>query len=125
MKRDMDLVRYILMEVEGAEDNVHVRDLVTESWSFELICYHLEMLVAHGLVDGHVFRNGVGHASDGVARALTWDGCDYLDAIRSDTVWAKTKRVIKEAAVSVTLSVIKDAASLVAMQAIKGQLGIA
>ena len=69
-------------------------------------------------------RTGSGRVGGGFVRALTWDGCDYLDAIRDDGVWAKTKKLVREAVGSTTMAVIKDAACMVATQAIRARLGI-
>lgn len=50
-------------------------------------------------------------------------GCDYLDAVRDDRVWSRTKKVAREAVGDTTLSTIKQAASMVAVQLIKANLG--
>ena len=119
MRRDMDLVRYILLETEAAERSLQPMDLVAGEWNVELVGYHVEMMAAHGLLDARVHRGGSGRVLDGAIQALTWDGADYLDAIRSDTIWKRTKDLIATTAGSVTIAVIKEVASLVALQAIK------
>lgn len=124
MKRDMDLVRHILLEVESADDDVQLQELTCGDWTLEMVGYHVELMCNHDLVDGVVHRTGSGRVGGGFVRALTWDGCDYLDAIRDDGVWAKTKKLVREAVGSTTMAVIKDAACMVATQAIRARLGI-
>ena len=44
---------------------------------------------------------------DGKATALTWQGHEFLDAVRNDTVWRKTIALIKEKGGSVPFEVVK------------------
>jgi len=124
MKRDMDLVRYILMTVEKADGGVQIDDLTVDGkWSLSMVAYHVELMKARGLVDAQVY-----HAGDtvvgGIVTALTWDGTDYLDAVRDDAVWKRTKDVVRKSVGSTTLDVIKQAAVMVATSAIKSSLGL-
>lgn len=124
MKRDMDLVRCILIQVEGADGPVPLDALTCGRWSVPEVDYHVRMMAAHGLVDATLHEGYHGTTIMGTVDGLTWDGADYLDAIRDDGIWQKTKRVIADAVGSTTLSVIRDAACLVATQAIRAHLGI-
>jgi hypothetical protein len=45
-----------------------------------------------------------------IPKGLTWDGHEFLDAIRNDTVWNKTKRVIADKGGSIPFDVLKDLA---------------
>lgn len=119
MKRDMDLVRDILAVVEqatGAIDLVDIADSCKEH-SSEVVAYHVELLNAHGLIDAKLQHTTLG--LDGFVQGLTWDGADYLDAIRDQKVWKRVKEVVKQAVGSTTLSVIKQAACAVAEALIK------
>lgn len=124
MKRDMDLVRCVLLEVEQADGGVPLADLTCDRWSVVEVAYHVEMMQAHGLLDATLHRGNHGTVLLGEVHGLTWDGCDYLDAIRDDGVWAKTKKVVREAVGSTTMAVIREAACMVATQAIRARLGI-
>lgn len=55
---------------------------------------------------------------------MTWEGYDYLDAIRSPQVWNKAKEAISMAVGDTSLSVVKQTCSMVAMGLIKVQLGM-
>lgn len=108
MKRDMELVRVILTATEAAEGPYNPADLVTAGWSMQEIAYHVELLSSHGLIDARVnrFKGGASVTVHG----LTWNGCDYLDAIRDERVWEETKRVIAESVGSATMAVVKSTA---------------
>lgn len=55
---------------------------------------------------------------------LTWDGYDYLDAIRNEGIWEKTKKVIRDTVGSTTFALIKDVAVMIATQTIKARIGV-
>lgn len=120
MRRDMDLVRYILLKTEEAEGQIGYEDLVTDCWSAQEVAYHVEIMYLAGLLDATAMKDMNGTAVRGYVNGLTWDGQDYLDAIRNDTVWAKTKRLVKEKVGSTTMDIIK----LVAIEVTKQALGI-
>lgn len=125
MKRDMDLVRHILIAVESADGPMSIPDLTPPDRSYEEVAFHVNLMRSHGLLDAsQAIVADAGTYPIGHVDALTWDGFDYLEAIRDNNTWAKTKRVIKEAVGSTTLSVIKQTAELVALGAIKAQLGM-
>lgn len=72
MKRDLDLVRSILLYVEGADDEVDADDMATERWPIETVAYHVRLMEHHGLLDvSQDFRDMNG----GITIAgITWDG---------------------------------------------------
>lgn len=125
MKRDLDLVRSILVYVEKAGDEVDAEDLVTDIWPFETVAYHIRLMAHHGLVDlSDDTRDMNGETLSLAVSGLTWDGQDYLDAIRDPKVWAKVKKTVKEAVGSTTFEVVKQTGALVAMSMVKASLGM-
>ena len=72
MKRDLDLVRSILLYVEGADYEVDADDMATERWPIETVAYHVRLMEHHGLLDvSQDFRDMNG----GITIAgITWDG---------------------------------------------------
>ena len=51
MKRDMDLVRFILIQVEHADGRIDAENLGNEDTALDVVFYHLELMQAHGLLD--------------------------------------------------------------------------
>ena len=49
MKRDLDLVRSILMYVENADGEVDADDMATERWPIETVAYHVRLMAHHRL----------------------------------------------------------------------------
>lgn len=56
----------------------------------------------------------LGMPFDGLFLNITWDGHQFLDSIRSDTVWNKTKKKIVSTVGSASLSIISSVASSIA-----------
>lgn len=101
MRRDMDLIRELMLKLEGLDlrpgaimhfmpDDDEVR---IPGYSAEEIQYHARLLTEAGLIEP-----GRGAMEGFILRALTWSGHDFLDSVRSPEVWAKTKKGAEAAA---------------------------
>lgn len=126
MKRDMDLVRGILLLAEGAEGPVD-KGAITSAFGCtdEQAVFHVELMASHGLVDARVRRVTSGAAAAVVSvSGLTWDGFDYLDAIRSADVWTRAKGAIAEAVGDAPLAVIKSVCTALAERLVMERLGL-
>ncbi len=95
MKRDMDLLRKILLTVERHEDDDSINNIQIDGCSYDKIAYHVYLLKEAGLIDA-VISYGMGSikvANYSIFK-LTWKGHEFLDAARNDTIWAKAKEKI-------------------------------
>lgn len=123
MKRDLDLVRDILMQVGEADGPVDYEEL-GNGRPAALVAYHCVLMAQRGLLDlGLVRRDSGGDYIILQVNGLTWDGEDYLAAIADAGVWRKAKAEVAKVAKSVTFEVVKTAAVLIVQQQIKANLG--
>ncbi|MDP2758939.1 MAG: DUF2513 domain-containing protein [Sideroxyarcus sp.] len=113
MVRDWELVRNILSSMEARETTLG--DLVPESiegYSPEVVSYHIYIMEEAGLIEAKCFKS-----SDApircIAFSLTWDGHEFLDKIKNETIWAKVKNQIKTKGLDLSFEVIKIAATKV------------
>lgn len=128
MKRDMDLVRKILQGVESAEDAVHLDDLEKmngiSNYTDREVWYHVQLLDYAGYLDCLMTQSDDSRLRRGIVYGLTWDGQDFLDALRDDSVWEKTKRAVRESVGSTTFDVVKcvavEASKRMALGALAG-----
>jgi len=97
MKRDMDLIRAILLAIEGQEAlNAYTHvvfqpdDLPGPCPSEGALSYHMTLLIESGLVRGKVSHKPI-------VTGLTMPGHDFLDSIRDPALWEKTKEAANEA----------------------------
>src|ERR1700730_526538 len=99
MKRDMDLIRDLLIGLEAdsrldgqgwltpdATENLGVIGL--SEHSTQEVAYHLNLLIEAGLVRGNY---GIGKEGMPAISKLTWQGHEFLDDIRDPSIWSKTK----------------------------------
>jgi hypothetical protein len=77
VKRDMELVKRILAEVESWPDE-SPRDVVVEGYKPHVVARHLEMLAAAGFLDVYVQPDPETPIR---VRDLSWKGHEYFDGV--------------------------------------------
>jgi hypothetical protein len=95
MKRDMDLVRDIMLKVEALPPGPPVLYRVGEVEDLVLL-NHLEMLIDAGLVRGKISRSQGARGDVIGISSLTWVGHEWLDVVRDPRVWDEAKRTLLE-----------------------------
>jgi hypothetical protein len=116
MKRDLDLIRSILLAVEDEDNVADFKSVHIEGYEDELVWYHLQLLDEAGLIEGQ-WRpvHGV-RASEWLVRRLTWEGHEFLADARSETVWATMKQRVAERGGTVSLGVAAALLAAIAKQ---------
>ena len=101
MKRDMDLARKILLQLEKECDATGTRlapnpvHTTITGYSQREIFYHLRLLSDADLVK---LEDESGYGCDvAFAKRLTWKGHEFLELSRNESVWNKAKRTTKGA----------------------------
>ncbi|MBI5043198.1 MAG: DUF2513 domain-containing protein [Nitrospirae bacterium] len=123
MKRDWDTIREILIKFEGLAPDagpLQLGDFPSEK-AYEY-SYHVELLIEAGLIHGQMSKTLGHHAQNFLAQRLTWQGHEFLDAIRSDTVWNKTKTSFVKGGLSMTFDLVKEVAKDVAVALLKSTI---
>lgn len=121
MKRDMDLIRNILIGIEAypaANGVIHLDELGLGDYPPEVVAYHVKLLDEAGLIVASDFS-----ADDELVwlpSRLTWSGHEFLDAARHATVWEKAKHVIQQQGGALPLAVIQA----LLIQLAKQQIGL-
>jgi len=92
MKRDMDLVRWILSEIEKQPSYNDEINLEREDYPSEVVFYHIMLLHEAGLI---VARDESGiNDLHWVPERLTWQGHEFLEAAKDDSRWNKAKEIM-------------------------------
>ena len=102
MKRDMDLIRLLLLEVESGE-----KPEAMENYTEEQILYHCELAIEADLLVGRVVHGGTGGVAAARIQRLSWIGHEFLDAARDQEVWNQAKRQVLEKGGSWTMEGLK------------------
>lgn len=111
MKRDMDLIRSILLEIEtkappvgGMQERIAI-----EGYDRATINAHLKMLIEEaGLVDGVISRGQGPQGNEIVVLGLTWSGHDFLGAARSDEIWTKARGTVLKRGFAITFDILLE-----------------
>jgi hypothetical protein len=104
MKRDMDLVRLILLAIEGSQEAA----TKSKERTLEERAYHVALLLDAGFLVGKTTNDANGHPNGYVVTRMTWIGHEFLDALRDDTLWKKAKEYVLKPGASWTFEILKE-----------------
>src|SRR5262245_43464068 len=107
MKRDMDLIRTILLEMEQNQ-NPRGGSVQVRGYSEDQIAYHLKLLKEAGLIDAIDVSSTTGIGF--IPISITWRGHDFLESTRNEGVWQKVKAEIKDRGMSLPFQLIEQLA---------------
>ena len=123
MQRNMDLIRAIAFKVEEATEAINSDEIKIEDYTDQQIGYHCELMHEGGLIDAMSIATMDSQFAELRIKRLTWEGHDFADAARSDTIWNKVNGAVKTGAASVTFDTLKGLLTTAAGHAVN--LGIA
>jgi hypothetical protein len=104
----MDLIRHLLLQIEAAGPH-GLNQISSEAHDEGTIEYHMNLLINARFVDGkleHTFGRNI-HLD---IKGLTWAGHDFLEAIKNDTVWNRTKSFIAQKGGGATIEIMRSLA---------------
>jgi uncharacterized protein DUF2513 len=120
VKRDMELIRKMALAVEASPSGYAPHPLRIEGYTDEQIGYHAHLMIQGGLAEGPDATDHDSISPEATLTSLTWEGHDFLDAARNETIWKKALAIVKEKGGSVAFSVLKE----LLMGLAKQQVGI-
>lgn len=106
MKRDMDIVRRIALATSDLENNMLLKGL--DDVDKATFSAHGIWMKEAGLLVANVQEYSSGEPALVLIRRLTWEGCDFADAVRNDTLWNKAKEVVILPTASFTFGMLKE-----------------
>ena len=111
MKRDMELVRKVLLATEENPDPIfRLTNLNIDGYTQVEISYHVKMLSDAGFVTAQNLTT----QNDGLCwmpKSLTWEGHEFLDTIKNDTVWRKTTEFVIETGGAISVETLTAVAT--------------
>ena len=119
MKRDMELIRMVMLAAETTKDPFDLIDPKFEGRSETEISYHVSLLDDAGLLHGKdrtaigVFRWSAG--------TLTWAGHEFVEAARDDAVWKEALAITAASGGGTGFGLLKKAL----MQVLEQRAGLA
>lgn len=133
MELKQDCIRYVLLCLEnqkigmmysGFSEDQLVKVFSNDTYSDDDVRYTLYQLANGGMISAKpaIVPNKLGIKQLQVFD-ITWKGHEFLDTIRDDKVWSKTKKVVSTFS-SVSLGILQTIASKVIVGLIKEQTGL-
>lgn len=107
MKRDMQLIRMVMLAAEKTKDPYELVDPKFEGHNETEISYHIALLDDAGLLHGQnrsaigVFRWSAG--------ALTWAGHEFVEAIRDEDNWKEALAITAKSGNGTVFEILKKA----------------
>lgn len=119
MKRNLDLLRDILVALEAHATPSEWIDPEVDGHTGVEVSYHIMLLHEAGLLEGWD-RSAIGVFRWSASR-LTWEGHEFLEAARDDATWKEITERVAERTGGQPFVVVKDAL----LASAKEKLGIA
>ena len=120
MKKDMDLIREILLKIEELYVDTAIYDLTIDGYDMATVAYHCKLL--HNA--GYIFDYKAQYASNEIytfsVGALTWTGNEYLEKIRDNSRWGKIKNTLIQKGLPFTIDMVKSVADAFITAAAEG-----
>jgi hypothetical protein len=108
MKRDMELIRKILLFLEARPFPKAELDLPIEGYERDVIRYHVLLLAQASLIDYEPEKTKTGRIIKAHALGLNWAGHEFLDTVRSEKVWKKLLKYAKDKGGSLPFDLLKS-----------------
>ena len=116
MKRDMELIRELMLEVESQDSDFKYDTLQSKGYTEAQLDYHLKLLIEEKLIDGEVHPLMGTRSPIIVIEKLSWKGHEFLDNARNESIWKETMKTVKEKGGSVAVGVLTQILASVAKQ---------
>lgn len=111
MKRNVDLEREILLSIEDSyKPGDKQVSLNIDGYSEEEIYEHAKLLYQAGLIQSFLDTSTMS-TSECFVGNLTNEGFDYVEAVRNDSAWTKTKEFAKKKGIPLVSESLKTVAS--------------
>lgn len=106
MRRDLDLVRSILLEMEKSPHGYCTENPEIEGFTEEEVAYHAHLMGQAGLIDAIDITTMSDMTPQALAHGITWSGHEFLSATKKPGVWDRAKSIVIKPVGDVMFSVL-------------------
>ena len=111
MKRNMELVRQILTQIEERSRGIGQVAIDIPGYTPQEVYYHIKLLHDAGLVEAWDCSAG---SLCWAVKDLTFKGHEFLNPIKNEKVWAGVMQTVKEKAIDLPFAVLTTLATKLA-----------
>lgn len=94
MKRDMELIRRILLAAEEGTHGFVPSNFELQGYPVDVVGYHVYLMGQAGLVEVLVRNADMAKSPFATLRNLTWAGYEFLAASKDPTIWEQARTLI-------------------------------
>ena len=117
MKRNFDLIRKIILDIQSLPANTQDACLeYTGEYSQDDVNEHVAILIEAGLVKGKPIR-AMGGIIEVSVQSLTWEGHNFAEIAENNVLWKKAISTINEKGGTITFEVLKSLLGSLALKA--------
>lgn len=107
MERDMEIVRRIALETAKLPMGDSLQALA--GVHPHVFAAHAQWMDEARLVHAALSpKDSKAHAQHAMVWRLTWQGCEFADSIRDETLWAKAKETVIKPGLSFSFDVLRE-----------------
>ena len=108
MKRDMNLVRKILFEMEEHEHGLAPRKLEINNYTEEQVLFHIWLMGEAGLLKVSDASSKTTKSPAAIPICMRWKGYEFLEAAREPSRWKAAIEKIFKSGAGMTFEVLKS-----------------
>ena len=119
MKRDMNLIRLLLLQHETGETPPEMAE-----YDEKLVLHNIALMLDAKLIDGFAEPGPDGQIHFAIVNRLTWAGHDFLDSARDLSIWKKATDSIIKPGLSWSFSILAEFLKAEARRRLGSALGM-
>lgn len=108
MKRDLDLIRSILLSIEANAHGFAADRPVIDGYTEEQIGYHVYLMGQAGLITVVDATTLSDQSPSAIPLSITWAGHEFLDSVKDEALWKKAKSMVLKPAAGVAFDVLVE-----------------
>ena len=110
------------MKIEEEYVDVALYNISIEGYDSKTVAYHCKILNDAGLISDYGAQFAGNELWSFGVGSLTWEGHEFLDKIRDDTIWSKTKTTILDNGLPMIFDVVKNVSATIISSMTKGAI---
>ena len=79
-----------------------------EGYSEKMLIYHIRQLIGAHFIDGELINSIGGMGTDVFVKGLTWEGHEFVENSRNDTMWNKAKDTVLSKAGGISVDILSE-----------------